>query len=80
MSPWSSSPTSWSNAPSGLAVLWGKGSFGTQSGSGARFAGAMLTVAETCRMHGLDLFADLAEVCTVSMADLAVPHLSPAPA
>jgi len=40
----------------------------------------LLTLATTCRMHGLDLFADLAEVCTVSMADLAVPHLSPAPA
>ena len=62
------------------AVLWRKGSFGTQSGSGARFAGAMLTVAATCRMHGLDLFAYLAEVCTARMADLAVPPLLPAPA
>ena len=60
------------------AVLWRKGSFGTQSGSGARFAGAMLTVAATCRMHGLDLFAYLAGVCTASMADLAVPQLLPA--
>ena len=32
------------------AVLWRKGSSGTQSGSGARFAGAMLTVAATCSM------------------------------
>ena len=62
------------------AVLWRKGSFGTQSGSGARFASAMLTVAATCRMHGLDLFAYLAEVCTASMADLAVPQLLPATA
>ena len=62
------------------AVVWRKGSAGTQSGSGARFAGAMLTVAATCRMHGLDLFAYLAEVCTASMADLAVPQLLPAPA
>ncbi len=62
------------------AVLWRKGSFGTQSGSGARFAGAMLTVAATCRMHGLDLFAYLAEVCTASMAGLAVPQLLPASA
>jgi hypothetical protein len=30
-------------------------------------------------MHGLDLFADLAGVCTVSMADLAVPQILPAP-
>ncbi len=35
------------------AVLWRKGSFGTQSGSGARFAGAMLTVGATCRMIGM---------------------------
>ena len=62
------------------AVLWRTGSFGTQSGSGARFAGAMLTVAATCRMHGLDLFAYLAGVCTASMAGLAVPQLLPAPA
>ena len=61
------------------AVLWRKGSFGTQSGSGARFASAMLTVGATCRMHGLDLFAYLAEVCTASMAFLAVPQLLPAP-
>ncbi len=33
-----------------------------------------------CRMHGLDLFAYLAEVCTASMADLAVPQLLPASA
>ena len=38
----------------------------------------MLTVAATCRMHGLDLFAYLAGVCTASMADLAVPQLLPA--
>ena len=35
------------------AVLWRKGSFGMLSGSGARFASAMLTVAATCRMHSL---------------------------
>ena len=62
------------------AVLWRKGSFGTQSGSGARFASAMLTVAATCRMHGLDLFAYLAGVCTASMAGHAVPQLLPASA
>ena len=60
------------------AVLWRKGSFGTQSGSGARFSCAMLTLGATCRMHGLDLFAYVAEVCTASMAGLAVPQLSPA--
>ena len=61
------------------AVPWRKVSFGAQSGSGARFAGAMLTVGATCRMHGLDLFAYLAGVCSASMAGLAVPQLLPAP-
>jgi len=55
-----------------LSIWWRKGSFGTESGIGARFAGAMLMVAATCRMHGLDLIALLAEVCTASMAGLAV--------
>ena len=40
----------------------------------------MLTVAATCRMHGLDLFAYLAGVCTASMARPADPQLLPAPA
>jgi len=62
------------------AVLWRKASSGTQSGSGARFAGAMLTVGATCRMHGQDLFAYLAGICTASMAGLTVPPLLPAPA
>ena len=75
----------WPCRPAGLpacrpAVVWRKGSFGTQSGSGARFAGALLTVTATCRMHGLDLFAYLAGVCSASMAGLAVPQLLPAPA
>jgi len=61
------------------AILWRKGSSGTQSGSGARFAGAMLSVAATCRMHGLNLFAYLAGVCTASTAGLAVPQLPPRP-
>ena len=62
------------------AVLWRKGSFGTQSGSGARFASAMLTVSATCRMHGPGPVAYRAKVCTASMADLAVPQLLPASA
>jgi len=85
MSPGSNPPTTVPHVPSGLpscrrAVLWRKGSFGTHSGSGARFAGAMPTVGATCRMHGQDLFASLAGVCTARMAGLAVPQLPPAPA
>ena len=62
------------------AVLWRKGSLGTQSGSGARFAGATLTLGATCRLHGRYLIAYLSGVCTASMAGLAVPQLLPAPA
>ena len=40
----------------------------------------MLTLGATYRMHGLDLFACPAVVCTASMAGLAVPQLLPAPA
>jgi len=40
----------------------------------------MLTVAATCRMHGMHLFAYLTGVCTASMAGLSVPQLIPTPA
>ena len=33
-------------------VLWRKGSFGSDSANGARFAERMLTVSETLRLHG----------------------------
>ena len=59
-----------SSAEAGIAFEW----------CITRFASAMLTVAATCRMHGLDLFASLAGVCTARMAGLAVPQLLPAPA
>ena len=39
----------------------------------------MLTVGATCRMHGPDIFAYLAGVCSASMAGLAVPQILPAP-
>lgn len=61
------------------AVLWRKGRFGTKSSIGARFAGAMLTVEATCRMHGMDLLAYLAGASITSMAGLAVSQLPPAP-
>jgi len=59
------------------AVLWRTGSFGTQSGSGARFAGAMLPVATPSRMRGQELFARLAGARTASVAGPAVPQLRP---
>ena len=41
---------------------------------------AKLTLGANCRMHGLDMFAYLAGVCTARMAGLAVPQLLSAPA
>jgi hypothetical protein len=35
-------------------------------------------VGATCRMHGLDLFAYLAGVCTASIAGIIVAQLLPA--
>jgi len=39
------------------AVLWRKGSFGTRSEAGARFAERVLTVSATCKQHGRAVFA-----------------------
>lgn len=39
------------------AVIWRKLSFGTQSASGSRFVETLLSVLETCRQQGRDVFA-----------------------
>jgi transposase len=39
------------------AVIWRKLSFGTQSAAGSRFVETLLTIIETCRQQGRDLFA-----------------------
>jgi transposase len=38
------------------AVLWRKGSFGSDSNAGSRFAERMLTVVATCRQQGRCVF------------------------
>jgi transposase len=43
------------------AVIWRKLSFGTQSAAGSRFVERMLTVIETCRHTGRNVFAWLTE-------------------
>jgi transposase len=48
------------------AVLWRKGSFGTQSEAGSRFVKRILTVRETCRRQGNPLrqfVTDAVEAC-----------------
>ena len=60
------------------AVLWRKGSFGTHSAAGSRFAERMLTVRASCRQQGRNLYAFLVEALTA--AQLGHPHLSLLPA
>ena len=63
------------------AVLWRKGSFGTQSQRGSRFAEEMLTVAASCRQQGRHLLSFLVEVCKAALLGKSPPSLvlSPAP-
>ncbi len=60
------------------AVLWRKGSFGTQSDGGARFVERLLTVAATCRQQGRSLLDYLTAVCTAAQGGHAIPSLLPA--
>jgi transposase len=62
------------------AVLWRKGSYGTQSEAGTRFVERLLTVTATCRQHGRSVLAYLTEVCTAAQRGLPVPALLPATA
>ena len=45
------------------AVLWRRKSFGTQSASGGRFVGRILTVVASLRQQGRDVLEYLAGVC-----------------
>ena len=38
-------------------MIWRKLSFGTQSAAGSRFVETLLSVIETCRQQGRDVFA-----------------------
>jgi transposase len=62
------------------AVLWRKGSFGTQSDAGARFVERLLTVAATCRQHGRDVLTYLTAACTAALAGQPAPSLLPSAA
>ena len=61
------------------AVLWRKGSFGTQSAAGNRFVERLLTVAATCKQHDRSLLAYLTAVCTAAQRGQPIPSLLPAP-
>jgi transposase len=60
------------------AVLWRKGSFGTQSAAGNRFVERLLSVAATCKQHDRSLLAYLTAVCTAAQRGQPSPALLPA--
>jgi transposase len=61
------------------AVLWRKGSFGSDSEAGSRFAERLLTVAATCRQQGRPLLAILVAAGEAALQGAAAPSLLPAP-
>ena len=61
------------------AVLWRKGSFGTQSAGGNTFVTRLLSVAAPCKQHDRSLLAYLTAVCTAAQRGQPIPSLLPAP-
>jgi transposase len=57
------------------AVIWRKLSFGTQSASGSRFVETMLTVIETCRQQGRNVFSFLTAALEAHLAHQPAPSL-----
>jgi transposase len=62
------------------AVLWRKGSFGTQSDHGSRFVERIMTVAASCKQQGRSLLDFLVAAITAARFGLPPPSLLPAPA
>jgi transposase len=61
-----------------FAVLWRKGSFGSDSERGARFVERFLTMRATLRTQKRDLYAFLKDACTAAQLGTAPPSLLPA--
>lgn len=57
------------------AVLWRKGSFGTQSERGARYAERILTACATCCLQERSIIAYLREACRCHLNGLPAPSL-----
>jgi transposase len=57
------------------AVLWRKGSFGTQSERGARYVERILTVCATCRLQGQSVIEYVRDACHCHLNGVAVPSL-----
>jgi len=62
------------------AVLWRKGSFGSQSEAGAAFVARLLSVAATCRQQDRSLLDYLTAVCTAAQRGHPIPSVLPEPA
>ena len=60
------------------AVLWRKGSFGSDSVAGSRVAERLLTVAATCRQQGRPLLALLVAAVEAALRGDSPPSLLPA--
>ena len=60
------------------AVLWRKGSFGSMSADGSRFAERMLTVSESLRAQGRNVLDFLEESIRASLVGRPQPSLIPA--
>ncbi len=61
------------------AVLWRKGSFGTQSDAGSRFVERRLTVAASCKQQRRGLLNFLVAAITAARLGLPPPSLVPLP-
>lgn len=61
------------------AVLWRKGSFGTQSDDGSRFVERIMTVVASCKQQGRSLLDFLVAAVTADRLGLPPPSLLPAP-
>jgi transposase len=59
------------------AVIWRKLSFGTQSEGGSRFVETMLTVVETCRQQGRNIFDHLVKALESHLVSQPPPSLLP---
>jgi transposase len=57
------------------AVLWRKGSFGTQSERGARYVERILTICVTCRLQGRNVIEYLRDACDCHFNGIPVPSL-----
>ena len=60
------------------AVLWRKGSFGSHSPAGSRFAERMLTIAATLKQQDRNVVDYITEACVASVHGKSAPSLLPA--